>query len=420
MDKLIVRGGRKLKGSVRVDGSKNAALPILFASILADRGTSLIRDVPELRDIRTSVELLEILGARVTWDKSAKTVSINAENLKNHEAPYELVRQMRASFMVLGPLLARFGKARVSLPGGCSLGQRPVDLHIKGFRTLGARVNEDAGYIIAECDKLSGGTFCFDRPSHTGTENIMMGAVTAAGITTIINSAMDPEVVDLANFLNNMGAAISGAGTPTMIIKGVKELRAVEHTVMPDRLVAGTYLCACATAGGSITLENCRPEDLGMVIQKLQEAGAETEINNGGISITCGKRMGPLDITTFPHPGFPTDLQPNFTAVAAVADGVSRIRETVFEDRFAAAMELKRMGAIVNISSNEATIEGVERLQGTSVMASDIRAGAGLVTAALAADGETQIRRIYHVDRGYYRIEEKLSSLGADIQRVSD
>ncbi len=420
MDKLIVRGGKKLKGSVRVDGSKNAALPILFASILADRGTSVIRDVPELRDIRTTVELLEILGAKVTWDKAAKTVSINAENLKNHEAPYELVRQMRASFMVLGPLLARLGKARVSLPGGCSLGQRPVDLHIKGFRTLGARIDEDAGYIVAECDRLSGGTFCFDRPSHTGTENIMMGAVTATGTTTIINAAMDPEVVDLANFLNNMGGAISGAGTPTMIIKGVKELRAVDHTVMPDRLVAGTYLCACATAGGSIVLENCRPEDLGIVIQKLREAGAETEIKNGDMSITCGKRMGPLDITTFPHPGFPTDLQPNFTAVAAVADGVSRIRETVFEDRFAAAMELKRMGANVNISSNEATIEGVERLQGASVMASDIRAGAGLVTAALAADGETQIRRIYHVDRGYHKIEEKLSSLGADIQRVSE
>jgi UDP-N-acetylglucosamine 1-carboxyvinyltransferase len=420
MDKLVVRKSGRLRGRIRIDGSKNAVLPILCAAILPEKGTTVIRDVPELKDIRTIVSLLESLGARVEWDEPDKAITISAETLTSYEAPYELVRQMRASFLVLGPLLARAGKARVSLPGGCSLGQRPVDLHLKGFQTLGADVFEDSGYVVAQCDRLSGGTFCFDRPSHTGTENIMMGAVTASGTTTIVNAAMDPEVVDLARFLNSMGAAIAGAGSPTITIKGVKQLSAVEHTVMPDRLVAGTYMCACATAGGEVEIDNCRIADLDMVVQKLREAGADIGSRNGHVWVKCPSRPKPFDIITFPYPGFPTDMQPCFMSVAAVADGVSRIRETVFEDRFASAMELMRMGARIQISSDLATIEGSGNLHGTTVMASDIRAGAGLVLAALAAEDETHIRRIYHVDRGYCKIEQNLSELGADIERVPD
>jgi len=327
---------------------------------------------------------------------------------------------MRASFLVLGPLLARLGKAKVSLPGGCSLGQRPVNLHLRGFQKLGATVTEEAGYVLAECDRLSGGVFCFDRPSHTGTENIMVGAVTATGTTTIVNAAMDPEVVDLAEMLNLMGAAISGAGTPTIVIKGVKALKAIEYTVMPDRLVAGTYMCLCSAAGGELELENCRADHLDMVIQKFEESGAKIETNHETMRMKCVGRPKALDITTFPYPGFPTDLQPTFMSVAAVADGVSHIRETVFEDRFASAMELIRMGANIRISSDEATIEGTEKLQGTTVMASDIRAGAGLVAAAAAANGETHIRRVYHIDRGYQKIEQALAELGVDIERVPD
>lgn len=420
MDKLIVRGGKRLSGNVRIEGSKNAVLPILCAAVLPHKGSTVIHDVPELRDISTIVKLLEELGSKVNWDKSERTIVVNAENLTSYVAPYDLVRQMRASFMVLGPLLARLGKAKVSLPGGCSLGPRPVNLHVKGFQVLGARVEEDAGYILAECDRLSGGTFCFDRPSHTGTENLMMGAVTAAGTTTIVNAAMDPEVVDLADFLNKMGAAVDGAGTPTIVIKGVKELKAVEYTIMPDRLVAGTYMCMCAAAGGDISLENCSLDDIGMVVQKLNEAGVEISADNGAVRVKSRKKLRAFDLTTFPYPGFPTDMLPSFLSVAAVADGVSHARETVFEDRFACVMELVRMGADIRVSSNEATINGVSDLHGTTVMASDIRAGAGLVTAALAAGNETTIRRVYHIDRGYEKIEERLLGLGADIERAPD
>ena len=420
MDKLIVRKRSKLKGRVRIDGSKNAVLPILCAAILPEKGTTVIHDVPELRDIKTIVSLLESFGAKVDWDLADGTISINAKNLTSYVAEYELVRQMRASFLVLGPLLARTGKAKVSLPGGCSLGQRPVNLHIEGFKNLGAEVTEESGYVLAECKRLSGGTFCFDRPSHTGTENVMMGAVTASGTTLIVNAAMDPEVVDLANFLNGMGAAIDGAGSPTIVIKGVKELKAIEYTVMPDRLVAGTFMCACATAGGEIVLDNCKSADLDMIIQKFREIGAEIETGNNHLTMKCQSRPKSFDVITFPYPGFPTDLQPCFMSVAAAADGVSRIRETVFEDRFACAMELIRMGANIQISSDLATVEGTDQLHGTTVMASDIRAGAGLIVAALAAMDETHIRRIYHIDRGYCRIEQKLNKLGADIERVPD
>ncbi len=420
MDAFRIRGGRKLKGHLRVSGSKNSVLPILAASILADRGESVIHDIPNLRDIATILQLLEAVGCKINWDKKEKTVVINAENLTDYVAPYDLVRQMRASFLVLGPLLARLGKAKVSLPGGCSLGQRPVDLHIKGFKKLGAKITEDAGYVMAECDRLDGGTFCFDRPSHTGTENIMMGAVTASGTTAIINAAMDPEIVDVADFLNKMGASIEGAGTATITIKGVKKLTAIEHNPIPDRLVAGTFMAAVAVSGGEITLENVQPFHLGIVIQKFNEMGCETNINHNRLTLRAPKRMKAVDIVTIPYPGFPTDLQACMMAMSTISEGTSHIRETVFEDRFSHAMELIRLGARVTISGDTATIEGVDHLSGATVMASDIRAGAAMVIAGLGAHGETQVRRIYHVDRGYENIENGLGELGADISREKE
>ncbi|NIP43596.1 MAG: UDP-N-acetylglucosamine 1-carboxyvinyltransferase [candidate division Zixibacteria bacterium] len=420
MDAFRIRGGRRLEGHLRVNGSKNSVLPILAASILADKGKSIIHDIPDLRDIRTILQLLEAIGCKINWDKKEKTVEIDAENLTDYVAPYELVSKMRASFLVLGPLLARLGKAKVSLPGGCSLGQRPVDLHIKGFKKLGATVVEEAGYVLAECDRLDGGSFCFDRPSHTGTENIMMGAVTASGTTTIINAAMDPEVVDVANFLNSMGASIEGAGTATITIKGVKKLTAIEHKPIPDRLVAGTFMAAVAASGGEATLENVKPSHLGIVIQKFNEMGCVIEFNHDRLTIRAPKRLRAVDIVTIPYPGFPTDLQACIMSMATMAEGTTRIRETIFEDRFSHAMELIRLGAKITISGDTATIEGVENLSGTNVMASDIRAGAAMVVAGLAAEGETEVKRVYHIDRGYENFEESMAAVGADIERVKD
>ncbi len=420
MDKFVIKGGRKLSGRLRVGGSKNSVLPILAASILADKGESIIHDVPDLRDIDIILKVLEALGCRIDWNRKERTVVINAENLSDHVAPYELVRQMRASFLVLGPLLARLGKAMVSLPGGCSLGQRPVDLHLKGFRKLGAKISEDKGYVLAECDRLNGGVFCFDRPSHTGTENVMMGAVTASGTTTIVNAAMDPEVVDVAEFLNSMGASIEGAGTPTITIKGVKKLTAVEHNPIPDRLVVGTIMAAVAAAGGEVTIENVVPSHLGIVIEKFSEMGCVINSDHNRLTIKAPERLGAVDMITIPYPGFPTDLQACLMAMATLAEGTSHIRETVFEDRFSHSMELIRLGAKITISGDTATINGVGGLSGTTVMASDIRAGASMVVAGLAAEGETQVRRVYHVDRGYEHIEDMLSGLGADIKREKE
>jgi UDP-N-acetylglucosamine 1-carboxyvinyltransferase len=420
MDAFIIKGGRKLSGHFRVGGSKNSVLPILAASILADKGESIIHDIPDLRDINIILKLLETFGCKIKWDKKERTVSINAENLTDYVAPYDLVRQMRASFLVLGPLLARLGKAKVSLPGGCSLGQRPVDLHLKGFKKLGAEITEESGYVMAECDRLDGGLFCFDRPSHTGTENIMTGAVTASGTTTIINAAMDPEIVDVANFLNKMGASIEGAGTATITIKGVKKLTAIEHNPIPDRLVAGTVMSAAAVTGGEVTIENVVPSHLGIVNQKFIEMGCEIKENDNRLTIKAPERLNSVEIVTVPYPGFPTDLQSCLMTMATVADGSSHIRETVFDDRFSQAMELIRLGAKINISGDIATVDGVRQLSGANVMASDIRAGAAMVVAGLAADGETRVGRVYHVDRGYEHIETGFVSLGADIERVKE
>ncbi|MCJ7508551.1 MAG: UDP-N-acetylglucosamine 1-carboxyvinyltransferase [candidate division Zixibacteria bacterium] len=418
MDKFVIEGGKRLSGTVDISGSKNAVLPILVASLLVEKGEVTVNNVPDLMDIRTIIKLMEHLGAEVKFYPEAKKVIIKADNLNNHEAPYDLVRKMRASFLVMGPLLARLKKAKVSLPGGCVLGQRPVDLHLAGLSKLGAQITEEHGYVIAEAQELNGNMIYFDRPTHTGTENIIMAATLARGETTIINAACDPEVVDLSNFLNSMGAKIGGAGTPIININGVKKLRAVEFSPIHDRLEASTYMMAAAITNGYIELKNLNVDHLNPVINKLKQMGVEFEGNKGKLKIKGPKRLKPISVTTYPHPGFPTDMQASIMALATIADGASQIRETVFEDRFTHVMEYTRLGADIKVSGDRATINGIEKLKGASVMASDIRAGAGLVLAGLAAEGTTEVLRVYHIDRGYEKMEEKLSRLGAEIKRV--
>lgn len=419
MDKFAIRGGNKLSGRITVEGAKNAALPIIAATLLIKKGESVLHNIPPLRDINTIIAMLEHIGAQVGFDRDSRTITVNAENLINNTAPYELMNKMRASFLVLGPILQRMGEAVISLPGGCSLGPRPVDYHIKGFQALGAKVTEKKGFIVATAKRLKGNTIYFDRPSHTGTENIIYGAVQAKGTTHIINAACDPEVVDLANFLNKAGARISGAGTPDIRVEGVSQLQEVEHSVMGDRLEAGTFLMSGMAAGGDIEVAGVETSHLEMVLKKLGEAGAEIKSTAQGIRLKAPKRTLPVDAVTYPFPGFPTDLQACLMAMLTRAGGISRIRETIFDDRFSHIMELRRLGANIGVSGSEATINGVKRLGGATVMASDIRAGAGLVIAGLSASGKTEILRVYHIDRGYYRMEEKLSAVGADIIRMT-
>jgi UDP-N-acetylglucosamine 1-carboxyvinyltransferase len=420
MDKFVIAGPAKIRGKVKADGSKNAALPIIAGALLIDRGQTVLHNIPQLRDIDTIVKMLQYVGAKVNYDPKSETMTINAESVRENTAPYELMRQMRASFLVLGPLLVRMGEARISLPGGCSLGARPVDYHIKAFAAMGATITEEAGYVIAKAKKLTGGTIYFDKPSHTGTENILYGAVMAKKPTIITNAACDPEIVDVANFLNKAGAKIRGIGTPNVVVEPVKRLRPVEHTISGDRLVAGTYLFAAAVTGGSVEVTSVAPDDLTMVLHKLREMGCEITTRKSAVVLKSPKRLGPVQVTTFPFPGFPTDLQACIMAATCVASGTSHIKETVFNDRFSHTMELRRLGAEVTISSDEAIVTGVNHLEGASVMAPDIRAGAGLVLACLAARGRSEILRVYHVDRGYYRLEEKLAELGADIKREKD
>jgi UDP-N-acetylglucosamine 1-carboxyvinyltransferase len=417
MDKFVVNGSRRLSGRLRVEGSKNAALPIIVGALLVERGETVIKNVPPLRDINTIVRVLEYIGARVDYDPKAQVMAINAEKLNNNTAPYELMRQMRASFLVLGPLVARLGEARVSLPGGCVLGARPVNFHIKAFQHLGAAISEERGYVIARAKPLKGGSLYFDRPSHTGTENILFAACLAKGKTVLTNAACDPEVVDVAAFLNRAGAKIHGAGTPTIVVEPVRRLKAVEHRVSGDRLVAGTYLTAGAITGGKVAVAGVNPQHLTMVCRKLAEMGCRVEQKRASVAVAGPSRLKPVDITTFPYPGFPTDLQACLMAAACVADGTSHFRETVFKDRWAHTMEMRRLGADINVSGDEATVLGVPGLGGAEVMASDIRGGAGIVLAALAAEGRSDVLRVYHIDRGYARIEEKLQRLGADIIR---
>ncbi|UCE65331.1 MAG: UDP-N-acetylglucosamine 1-carboxyvinyltransferase [Candidatus Zixiibacteriota bacterium] len=419
MDKFIIDGGRKLNGSVRVSGAKNAALPIIVASLLAEKGKTVLSNVPNLMDIRTISGVIEGLGARVNFDINSEQMEIDATSLKKHTAPYELVRKMRASFLVMGPLLSRLGRARVSLPGGCVLGPRPVDQHILGFQKLGARITESKGYISASAKFLKGTAIFFDRPSHTGTENIMMAAVLARGKTTIINAGCDPEIVDLAEFLNKMGAIISGAGTPRIEVTGVKNLRAAAHSVIPDRLEAGTFMLAVGACGGSVEISGIIPQHNEILISKMSESGVKLKIAKDKMTVSRDGRPNALKITTYPYPGFPTDLQAAAMAYATICKGTSQIRETVFTERFTHIMELIRLGADIKITGDEAIVSGVDGLKGASIMASDIRAGAGLVIAALAAGGQSEILRVYHIDRGYQRIEEKLARIGGNIKRVA-
>ena len=420
MDKFVIEGGERLSGTVKIGGAKNAVLPIMVASLLAEKGETIINNVPDLADIETMTQVMKHLGAEVKRDLKDKKMSIKADNLNTYEAPYELVRRMRASFLVLGAILARMGKAKVSLPGGCVLGQRPVNLHLLGLQSLGAKLKEEHGYIVASCDSLKGTTICFDRPTHTGTENLMMAASLGAGKTTLINAACDPEVVDLASFLNLMGARIEGAGTSTITIKGVKKLKAVAYTPISDRLETGTFMMAAGITGGYVEIRNARLAHLRMVTHKLKEMGVDIQENKGRVKVKGSKKVKGISVTTYPHPGFPTDLQASIMALASVAEGGSEIRETVFEERFTHVMELNRLGTDIKVEGDKAIVFGVPKIRGASVMASDIRAGAGLVLAGLRAEGLTEILRVYHIDRGYENFETKLATLGAKIKRIKD
>lgn len=417
MDKLLIMGGTPLHGTITISGAKNAALPILAGTLLsADPVT--IRNVPQLKDVATTITLLQSMGVEVTFDDKLN-VEVNAANVTERRAPYELVKTMRASILVLGPLVARFGEAAVSLPGGCAIGARPVNLHVQGLRAMGADVVVENGFILAKADRLIGAHIVFDTVTVTGTENLMMAAALADGETVLENAAREPEVIDVAKFLNSMGANVSGAGTSTIRIQGVERLGGTDHTVLPDRIEAGTYLVGAAVTGGKVRLKKASPQHLEAVIGKLQEAGAEISTGDDFIEIDMdGRRPSAVDIRTTPYPGFPTDMQAQFCALNAVADGVGAITETIFENRFQHVLELQRMGADIQIEGNTAICRGVDKLTAAPVMATDLRASAGLVLAGLAAQGETLVDRIYHVDRGYERIEEKLRQLGAEIKRV--
>ena len=418
MEKLRIRGGRRLVGEVRTSGAKNAALPILCAALLTAQDLRLT-NVPDLADVRTMLRLLEGMGVVVTRDAADRSaVTLNAGRLSSTVAPYELVKTMRASILTLCPLVARFGSARVSLPGGCAIGARPVDQHIKGLRALGARVEIDHGYVDASASRLAGARIVTDMVTVTGTENLMMAAVLAQGRTVIENAAREPEVVDLAKCLVAMGARISGAGTPTIGIAGVESLHGAAHAVVADRIEAGSYLCAAAATGGDVLVTRCVPGDLEAVLAKLADMGAQLESGEDWIRLRMIGRPKAVKIRTTPHPGFPTDMQAQFMAIATVAEGVSEVTETIFENRFMHVPELMRMGARIRVNGNTAVIDGVERLEGAAVMATDLRASASLVIAALAAQCESTVDRLYHLDRGYERMEEKLRGLGADVERV--
>ena len=417
MDKLIITGGTTLNGEIRISGAKNAALPILAASLLADDVVT-IRNVPHLHDITTTMELLGRMGVDLTIGEKLE-IEVNPTTIKELFAPYELVKTMRASILVLGPLVAKYGKAEVSLPGGCAIGSRPVNLHIHGLEAMGAKVTVENGYIKAEAKRLKGASLVLDIVTVTGTENLMMAATLADGTTVIENAAREPEVVDLANCLNSMGARVSGAGTDTITIEGVENLTGTTYTVLPDRIETGTYLVAAAITGGKIKVKDTDPKYLDAVLAKLREAGAEIECGDDWITLDMkGKRPKGVDLTTAPYPAFPTDMQAQFSALNAVAEGTSTITETVFENRFMHIQELDRMGANIKLQGNTAIISGVEGLTGAPVMATDLRASASLVLAGLVATGETVVERIYHIDRGYQLIEEKLQQLGANIRRV--
>ncbi len=421
MEKLIINGGKQLRGRVKISGAKNAVLPIIAATLLGQDSPSKLDEVPALDDVHTLSAVLEQLGVRIEFDADKNTLLVDSSEIGSCEAPYELVRKMRASFLIIGPLLARCGRAKISLPGGCAIGTRPIDLHLKGFEALGAKIDIGHGYIEATAPEgLKGARIYLDFPSVGATENIMMAASMAEGTTVIENPAQEPEIIDLANYLNVMGAKVRGAGTNVIKIEGVSRLTGRNYTIIPDRIEAGTYMVAAAMTRGDVYIENAISEHLKPVIAKLKEAGVEIEENIDGIRVRCDKRTRAVDIKTLPYPGFPTDMQAQFMAMLAVSEGLGRVTETVFENRFMHVDELKRMGANIRIDGRTSLIEGVAQLHGCSVKATDLRAGAAMVLAGLVADGETQIGYIHHIDRGYDNLVSKLVMLGADIRRVDE
>ena len=417
MDKLIIKGGTPLNGAIRISGAKNAALPIMMATLLADEPVT-VCNVPHLHDVTTTMELLGQMGVGLMVDENMN-VETDSSTIHDFYAPYEMVKTMRASILVLGPLLARYGRADVSLPGGCAIGTRPVDLHIHALEAMGADIEVEGGYIRARADRLKGASLFLDMVTVTGTENIMMAAALARGTTVIENAAREPEVIDLANCLNSMGAQISGAGSDTIVIDGVERLRGTRYAVLPDRIETGTYLVGAAITGGRVTLKDTRPHILDAVLVKLEEAGAELDVGEDWITLDMnGRRPRAVNVRTAPYPAFPTDMQAQFTALNAIASGSGTITETVFENRFMHVPELQRMGADLKLKGNTTISVGVDGLVGAPVMATDLRASASLVLAGLVADGETVVDRIYHIDRGYQCIVEKLAQLGANIRRV--
>jgi UDP-N-acetylglucosamine 1-carboxyvinyltransferase len=415
MDKILVKGGRRLQGQVHISGAKNAALPVLAASLLCD-GPNTYTNVPRLRDIRSTIDLLTHLGVSCEVDKNQ--IRVNASGLNNHEAPYDLVRKMRASILVLGPLVARLKKARVSLPGGCAIGARPINLHLRGLQRLGAKIELTHGYVEASCDQLRGADIYFDVVTVTGTENLMMAAVLAQGNTILRNAAREPEIVALADALNKMGAKIQGAGTSEIMIAGVDCLHPADVCIIPDRIETGTFMAAAALTGGDVTIRGGEPEHVKAVAHKLRLTGSQIDINGKSIRVQGGETLTSIDLKTLPYPGFPTDMQAQFMVLMTVAQGISLISETIFENRFIHVSELRRMGADITISGNSALIKGVKKLSGAPVMATDLRASACLILAGFVAENTTEVYRVYHLDRGYEALEEKFEKLGADIRRV--
>jgi len=416
LQNIVIKGGARLSGEVRVSGSKNAALPILASSLLAS-GPSIYRNVPALGDVRTMHRLLGDLGARVTVKPGGSTI-VDTASVDNVEAPYDLVKTMRASVVVLGPLLARHGRARVSMPGGCAIGARPIDQHLKGLAAMGAKIELEHGYVTARARRLRGATIVFDMVTVTGTENLMMAAALADGHTTLENAAREPEVEELARVLNKMGARIRGAGTPLITIDGVDEMHPIEHAIIPDRIEAGTLLVAAAITRGNVLVRDCLPEHLDAVIAKLRAAGVEVLPEEGGLRVRAKADLKPTDISTQPFPGFPTDMQAQFMVLMTRAKGQSVLTETIFENRFMHVPELQRMGADIQVEGRTVIVRGPTKLTGAQVMATDLRASASLVLAGLIADGTTEVRRIYHLDRGYDRLDKKLRALGADVRRA--
>ncbi|NLC62980.1 MAG: UDP-N-acetylglucosamine 1-carboxyvinyltransferase [Thermoanaerobacterales bacterium] len=415
MASIVIEGGKALQGSIRISSAKNAVLPVIAASLLAE-SESVIEDAPELEDVNVMKNVLTSLGADAGWD--GNSIRVQADKIYSFEAPYDLVRKMRASFLVMGPLLARKGQARISLPGGCAIGSRPIDLHLKGFSALGANINLGHGFVEASCKRLIGSTVYLDFPSVGATDNIMMAAALAKGQTIIENCAKEPEIIDLANFLNTMGAHVRGAGTDIIKIEGVKELKGISYTVIPNRIEAGTFLVAGAITGGNILLENVVSEHLKPVIAKLIECGAIITEESNGLRVIGDKRPTAADVKTLPYPGFPTDMQAQIMSYLCIAEGTSMVTETVFENRFMHVEELKRMGARIKIDGRSAVIEGVDKLSGAPVKATDLRAGAALILAGLAAEGTTTVMNSYHIDRGYVKIIEKLTHLGAKTKKI--